>query len=96
MKEKGGHVLLSNITTAAVHHKRDVFCAWYKNPNVLRNKFASKVKSVHTQCYDTASSYSTNLLFKRSSLKSKTTVSFIKTMSDCKGVRYVHKDRNIT
>jgi len=34
MKEKGGHVPLSNIITAAVHHEWELFCAWYKTPYV--------------------------------------------------------------
>jgi hypothetical protein len=90
MKEKEGHVPLSNIT-ATIHHECELFCAWYKHSYVLRNKFVSKVRSIHTQSYDTASSYSTQLLFKKSSLKTQNRSQLRKNRSDDIGVQYVHK-----
>jgi len=66
MKEKGSYVLVRNNITATVHHECELFCAWYKNSYVFIIKFFSKVKSIPTQCYDTASSYSTQLSFKKS------------------------------
>jgi hypothetical protein len=80
MKEKEGHIPLSNIITAAAHRECDLLCAWYKNSYVFRNKFVSKVKSIHTQYYDTASSYSTHLLFKKSSLKTQNHSKFHKNL----------------
>ena len=43
MKEKGGHVHLSNIFTAAVRHVCDLFCAWYETSYLSINTFVSKV-----------------------------------------------------